>query len=422
MTINFVDDLLSVESLKPCEQLRELFLIGNPCASQEGYRDFVIATLPQLKTLDGKAIQTSDRIRAEQNYPIIREGLLSKPTNNAPVPKELDSAVEKLSITGVHLEGDEEKKRGEGRGKGKNPGFDGRWYTDIPQSGEGVGEMSGKEADERKCRDQGSIQTDFHNTLVPHTPEARLETARELERRRNSNPTSSAVEERQRLLQKQVRPPPDSLIQPDGRVLQCNEGKFTFHIRATSRPVILDVELNKVLDTSLVELDVKPNYVRVTAKGKVLQLSLAEYPVKPDFVHAERSQLTGHLVVTMMKEEAELLDDEKVNDGINDGLGILAKREKDRHAEEVKCKKAEEDRKRLKNRCFEERKRFVPRDAVDFRNICVEDSKKELSAKAENDGDRNRVIDTKPHLAGEILNRVELDADFIDDPDVPPLC
>ena len=42
------------------------FLTGNPCTDYDGYRDFVIATLPQLCWLDGKEINKSERIVATQ--------------------------------------------------------------------------------------------------------------------------------------------------------------------------------------------------------------------------------------------------------------------------------------------------------------------------------------------------------------------
>ena len=44
----------------------------------EGYRDFVITTLPQLGTLDGVEIERSERIKAAQNYPEIRERLVKE--------------------------------------------------------------------------------------------------------------------------------------------------------------------------------------------------------------------------------------------------------------------------------------------------------------------------------------------------------
>lgn len=54
------------------------------------------------------------------------------------------------------------------------------------------------------------------------------------------------------------------------------------------------------MDSSLVDVDVQPNYVRVTLKGKVLQLVLSEN-VKCDLSTAQRSQTTGELVVKMPK-------------------------------------------------------------------------------------------------------------------------
>lgn len=45
------------------------FLTGNPCTDYDGYRDFVVATLPQLRWLDGKEISKSERIVATQVSP-----------------------------------------------------------------------------------------------------------------------------------------------------------------------------------------------------------------------------------------------------------------------------------------------------------------------------------------------------------------
>lgn len=49
LTVNFVGRLSSVQSLKHNIHLAELFLVGNPCTEFEGYRQFVVASLPQLK-------------------------------------------------------------------------------------------------------------------------------------------------------------------------------------------------------------------------------------------------------------------------------------------------------------------------------------------------------------------------------------
>jgi protein TilB len=50
------------------EHLEQLILSGNPCCDYEGYREYVVATLPQLKELDMIQIQRSERIKALQRY------------------------------------------------------------------------------------------------------------------------------------------------------------------------------------------------------------------------------------------------------------------------------------------------------------------------------------------------------------------
>jgi protein TilB len=47
-------------------------------------------------------------------------------------------------------------------------------------------------------------------------------------------------------------------------------------------------------------VDVQPSYVRVRVKDKIFQLCLPE-EVKPDSSYAQRSQTTGHLIITMSK-------------------------------------------------------------------------------------------------------------------------
>lgn len=45
--------------------------MGNPCADYTGYRDYAIATLTQLKELDGLPIERSERIKALQIHSAI---------------------------------------------------------------------------------------------------------------------------------------------------------------------------------------------------------------------------------------------------------------------------------------------------------------------------------------------------------------
>jgi hypothetical protein len=56
--------------------LEELYLLGNPCCEFDGYRFFVIGTLPQLKKLDGNEVTATERILARQQLKEIRERLV----------------------------------------------------------------------------------------------------------------------------------------------------------------------------------------------------------------------------------------------------------------------------------------------------------------------------------------------------------
>lgn len=57
---------------------------------------------------------------------------------------------------------------------------------------------------------------------------------------------------------------------------------------------------SRYLDTSLIDVDVQPNYVRVTVKGKIFQMALNEEVCTSDAT-TKRSQITGHLLIAMPK-------------------------------------------------------------------------------------------------------------------------
>ena len=62
----FVTQNFILHSSLPFSPLLYSYLTGNPCTDYNGYREFVIASLPQLKWLDGKEIARSERIAATQ--------------------------------------------------------------------------------------------------------------------------------------------------------------------------------------------------------------------------------------------------------------------------------------------------------------------------------------------------------------------
>lgn len=292
LTVNFIGELSSVKTLKHNIHLKELFLMGNPCADFDGYRQYVVVTLQQLKWLDGKEIERSERIQALQNYPgveqLIREQEKAYCLRRA---KEKEEAQRKLE------EEQEDKKK-------SCPGFDGRWYTDTqavcPSSIENKDHFQVPETQEEehstKKSDESEDDLAFWNKPSVFTPESRLETLRHMEKQRKSQDKLSGDK-------KKVKPP-RTLVTEDGKVLNVNEAKLDFSLKDDEKhnQIILDLAVYRYMDTSLIEVDVQPTYVRVMVKGKPFQLALSA-EVQPDRSSAKRSQTTGHLLICMPKVE-----------------------------------------------------------------------------------------------------------------------
>ena len=67
--------IISLSRLRSNVHLVDLCLMGNPCASFSGYRDFVLGALPRLTTLDGLEVEPEEKIKAARAYkdPALRE-------------------------------------------------------------------------------------------------------------------------------------------------------------------------------------------------------------------------------------------------------------------------------------------------------------------------------------------------------------
>lgn len=85
-----------------------------------------------------------------------------------------------------------------------------------------------------------------------------------------------------------------------GEIRQCNEGKYDFNISDDIEPgkVVFELSVPKYLDTSAMEVDVNPLYVRVVVRDKVTQLKLPA-EVRPDTSVVKRSRATGHMLIVM---------------------------------------------------------------------------------------------------------------------------
>ena len=64
----------NMEKYKQLPFVPPSYLTGNPCTDYEGYREFVVASLPQLRWLDGREVSKSERILAtqvHQSHPMV---------------------------------------------------------------------------------------------------------------------------------------------------------------------------------------------------------------------------------------------------------------------------------------------------------------------------------------------------------------
>ncbi|XP_073941961.1 touch insensitive larva B [Choristoneura fumiferana] len=247
LTVNFIGEIVSVESLIGNYNLDNLYLTGNPCTDYDNYRDFVIGTLPQLAYLDGREIDRSERIKALQNLPVIRQDILFEQNEYRHRRRKQKARLEYE----IQYKWDNE-------------------YKDM-------------DPDERNKK--------FYAEKCEHSPEVRHEMERMRLLKLKSYETEKKTEEKRQY----------KFFAPDGRPFNINQAKIPFLFNDTEPDkYVLDLAVYKHMDTSLIDVDVQPNYVRALIKEKIFQLHLPE-EVDTTNSTAQRSQITGHLVVTMPK-------------------------------------------------------------------------------------------------------------------------
>ncbi|KAK7100090.1 dynein axonemal assembly factor 11-like [Littorina saxatilis] len=276
LTVNFVGELTSIESLRGNYHLEEIFLTGNPCTEYEEYREFVIATLPKLKTLDGVDIEKSERIQAVQNLGINRPRIIQQQEEYKKKRAKQKAEAEKKEREEAEKNAQEEEKENQ-----EKQGPDGRWYTDINESDK----QKAKEKEHQKKVDE------FWQEKTSFTPESRMEVHKKLKEMKEKDEKKDDKEEKKER----------AMFAPDGRPFNINEDKLDFTLLDDeNNNIVLDLAVFRHMDTSLMDCDVQPTYVRVVLKGKLFQLCLPE-EINADKASAKRSQTTGHLVVTMPK-------------------------------------------------------------------------------------------------------------------------
>ncbi|XP_033739207.1 uncharacterized protein LOC117326559 [Pecten maximus] len=382
LTVNFVGEVTSIECLKDLVHFKELYLTGNPCAQFEGYREYVIATLPRLKRLDGIDIEKSERILACQDYGTVRAEIIRQQIHHRK-KREKEKREAKLQEEREKKEKDPEEGT-----KEEKPGFDGRWYTDINDSDKKKSEEEKKLAEEKKKKEfldkekeEDDKEKEYWEKPCAFTPESRIEVHNHMkeQRERNEEP-------------KEKPKPPRRMFMDDGRPLNINEAKVDFSLveDEENNCYVLDIAIFKHMDTSLIDADVQTNYVRITLKGKILQLCL-DQDVNADSSTAKRSQITGHLLVTMPKAKPMLT------------------------APKPKLKVQEKNKENKENKTTEKQNK-------------TKEEKLEVDASVHKTVDIAGIMEnskkTVPPLGANVRRSVAErpnSEDFVDDPDVPPL-
>lgn len=247
LTLNFIGDLTSVESLKDNYNLRDLYLTGNACADFPNYRDYVIVVLPQIQRLDGEEIKISDRLKARKCFDKNREGIIQ-------------------AQLVYFIERDEQKIR----------------YRQ--QKFELEARMASIENEEERIKM-------FWDTKSENCPEIRRDICEQQKKARELKTPKDT---------KKVAKRKTMLFAPCGRPYNINQAKLDFLFREEEKEFILELKVYKFLDTAYLEVDIQPNYFRVTVKGKIFQCALSQEVITSQAV-VQRSQITGELLIKAPK-------------------------------------------------------------------------------------------------------------------------
>ncbi|NXW10691.1 TILB protein, partial [Fregetta grallaria] len=280
LTANFVGELSSIETLKNNIHLKELFLVGNPCAEFE-------------------EIERSERIQALQNYPEVKQKIREQ---------------EQAYLLKRAREKEEAQRRMQERKDKKQNQMESKLGFGSPdslQNKENYQAEGDKEQETWRTVEGDEEDRRFWEEPTPYTPESRLETHRYIEEKRRAKDNIRESKKREKPLW--------TLVTAEGKVLNVNVPKLDFSLKddEENNQIILDLAVYRHLDTSLLDVDVQPTYIRVLVKGKPFQLVLPE-EVKPDSSSAKKSQTTGHLVVSMPKAKEIIQAKQKVSTSSKD--------------------------------------------------------------------------------------------------------
>ncbi|CBH10187.1 hypothetical protein, conserved [Trypanosoma brucei gambiense DAL972] len=287
LTLNFVADVTCVERLRANAFLDQLHLTGNPCTKVAGYRAYVVHALPQLRELDGEEVIKTERLEARQS----KDDISVAVNEEALRLQEAERIKSEMVARGVDPFPPRYNEKGE------------RLYGHTPE--ERLQMLREKEEEERRKREE--------------------------QRERERSSQFGAI--REELERKPQRLTAEEEIAKHGRLLLRNEPKLPFTLDEEAddgEAVVLTVKVPRFLSTTLIDVQVEVNYIRVFVKEKLIQVPLSQ-EVAPSGVNVQRASVNGELRIRIpyaphvLQEVSEarrrrqrllgLLSDDKNEDG-----------------------------------------------------------------------------------------------------------
>ena len=157
------------------------------------------------------------------------------------------------------------------------------------------------EAELRSLAEQLHLKKQSGEYKPAYSREERVEQYRELAAQKEAK----EMQEKKRMGTEE-KPPRQlpSVLNAQGEIRQCNEAKYEFKLDDWSEPnlIVLEVQVPKYLDTSLLDVDVNPKYIRCVIKEKVLQLIL------PSEVDCSRSRVVRARTTGILRVEMPVLN------------------------------------------------------------------------------------------------------------------
>ena len=145
-------------------------------------------------------------------------------------------------------------------------------------------------------QDKGKTEEERKNA---YTKEKRKEMYKETKKEEKTEKTEKTEEPAKKT---------SSMYLKNGEMRQCNEGKYDYQINEYEDPQYSTfvIRLPRFMDTSLIDVDIFPNFVSIRVKDKLTQIKLwEEVFTTPDKL--QRSKTTGELSIRLKKVKYDVL-------------------------------------------------------------------------------------------------------------------